>query len=291
MLNRKLVLALTVSLVMLYLPPAQAGDLPKINRPGKTLLFVYPNSGEKGGYEYGGEMYEDIKNPPTFTAPVSQYPGIYKTWFEAMGVKVQMVIDRKGFETAFKNRNFDCLTITYHGFVDTSWLTGFVKNQGNELKSYVENGGTLVLVAGRDREELPLAALFGLKVTEKPFDVVDLPDVKNKAKYAVTLRENTPFSRGVARVDTTKGDASFVEYGYLLPLPGWVEITGVSITDWPGKEHPVLVAGKLGKGKIVLTTCEINNPDNLGFNILNKTPDIPELFQLWVNIFNYLSAN
>ena len=249
----------------------QLGPAAKIKPCGLRMLFIHPAT--------PADMKRDWYEPPVkgrFTDAASNYA----PWFARLGLQVRHVHTLPQFLEAWAERTeFDVVTIGDHAWKRPTWLQRWFAKSGNELREYVRNGGTLVAEVGRDPQERPLAKLLGLNLERLPRvgkgeDIDAWIDVVKK----------TPFSRRLPdRIDTRNSDDSLVLSSYAEPLPAWARFTVCSKMD-----RPVVVAGHLGKGRIVAATAEILNPTNFAAGHAKSRFREEDLLQLWGNLLYWV---
>ena len=165
----------------------------------------------------------------------SPLPGIVLT--PAGYTNVTTVTTMDDFSAEWANRgNYNVLIFAYHAFNDAAmaeWLGPEVSN----LEAWVNSGGIFLGTAGRDATELPIAAAFGLTVSN-PGTGVDA---------IVPLEPGHPITEGIANgiLDaSTSGDNTPLNGEiYDAPLPAWASVvTRDSVGDVTS------VAGRYGNG-------------------------------------------
>ena len=249
----------------------ELGPAAKIKPCGLRMLFIHPATpaGMKRAW------YE----PPVkgrFTDAASNYA----PWFTRLGLQVRHVHTLAQFLEAWSDRTeIDVVTIADHAWKRPTWLRHWLSKSGNELLEYVRNGGALVTEVGRDPQEKLLAKLLEL-------DIEKLPRLgKGEDIDAwIDVVQKTPFSRRLLKtIDTRNSDDSLVLSSYAEPLPTWARFTVCSKMD-----RPVIVAGHLGKGRIVAATAEILNPTNFAAVHTKSRFREEDLLQLWGNLLYWV---
>ncbi len=239
--------------------PAELGHTAK-------LLFIHPAAPPGVKREWYDALTPGETDPDGFLRWLDP-------WFSLLGLEVTAVHTREELDAAWAHRDtYQLVSISDHAWLRTAWLPTWLAAERQSLRQFIEQGGVVFAEAGREQADMPLAAAFGLTCTPMP------------STSRIALRADSPLAQGGAAViDTAHCDSSFAEFDYAAPLPAWATDV-VATADGPeGGKRPVIVAGKLGKGLLVLSTAEVVNPDNMrtgGFEGLAQ----PDLLGLWQNV-------
>jgi hypothetical protein len=116
-------------------------------------------------------------------------------------------------------------------------------------------------------EDEPLAYLFGLSKYQLPPEVDEIP-----------LNPDTPFAKDVPGLKLSSQDG-FCVWVFSEPLPEWVEYV-VATKD----NAPAIVAGKYGKGCLILGTAEWVD------TTASYMPGTDDWDPFWRNVFNWIYA-
>jgi hypothetical protein len=180
----------------------------------------------------------------------SPLPGIVLT--PAGYTNVTTVTTMDDFNAAWADRgSYDVLIFAYHAFNDATmaeWLGPEVSN----LEAWVDSGGIFLGTAGRDPAELPIAAAFGLAVSNPGTGV----------NAVVPLEPGHPITAGIGDTIESTGSDNTPLNGeiYDEPLPAWASVvTRDSVGDVTS------VAGRYGNGILWLGSgFEIQNMGSAG---------------------------
>jgi len=181
--------------------------------------------------------------------------------------KVAVVNSEEDLNRLWAERdNYRILWIGYHAFRDNEWLRNWFTGHQYELEAWVREGGT-VLATIKDVEDEPLAYLFGLSKYQLPPEVDEIP-----------LTPGTPFATDVPDLKLSSQDG-FCVWVFSEPLPEWVEYV-VATKDGA----PAIVAGKYGKGCLILGTAEWVD------TTAAYMPGTDDWDPFWRNVFNWIYA-
>jgi len=187
-----------------------------------------------------------------------------------MGYKgtIYIVRSESDLNKVWPDRNkYAIIWMGYHALRDNAWLRDWLTREAYTLEAWVhEKGGTL-LATIKDVEDEPLAAIFGLYKVSAPPEVDDIP-----------LTPGTPFAEGVPDLRLSSQDG-FCTWVFSEPLPDRVQYV-VATKDGA----PAIVAGKYGKGCLILGTAEWVD------TTAAYMPGTDDWDPFWRNVFNWIAA-
>lgn len=199
-------------------------------------------------------------------APGTYSAGKVEAALKQMGYRGEIFIVRseEDLNKAWAKRNkYAIMLIAYHAFRDNAFLRNWLAAKGEEIKSWVYDIGGTILACTKDAEDDPLSALFGLTKISVPPEVDEIP-----------LTPNTPFAAGVPE-GKLSSSGGFCTFAYAEPLPSWVQYV-VATKDG----YPAIVAGKYGKGCLILGPAEwVDTTDAY-------KPGTEDWDTFWTNLFN-----
>jgi hypothetical protein len=191
---------------------------------------------------------------------------------------IKMVSTMADFTTEWAKRaDYDVLIFSYHTFTGalaadtTAWLNAELAN----IEAWVKSGGIIMTTMGRDVPEIPLAEVFGLKLSD-PNTVEAIVPVK------------APFDKDIAGsiLDSSTSADQTPQQGQIYgdPLPSWATVVTTNLAGLPSS-----VAGRYGSGAIWA---------GAGFEVVNvgagTDPDQSTFIgfkQLWKNMLDWATTS
>ncbi len=206
-----------------------------------------------------------------------ELPAVLLTPAGYNNVKTVTTIDAFQKEWANRNKHY-VLIFAYHAFANDAKLADWLQKETANLEKWVKSHGILIVTAGRDAQEKPLADLFGLKYSD--------PGTGTEA--IVPVEPGTPFAKDIAgnKMDASKSSDNTPLNGQIYndPLPSWVE--HVVTRNAAGK--PTSVTGHYGNG--VLWLGSGFESTNIGTGIDAEQSLFTGYKTLWKNFLNWATT-
>jgi len=203
-------------------------------------------------------------------APGTYSAGKVEAALTQMGYRGEIFIVRseEDLNKAWAKRNkYAIMWIAYHAFRDNAFLRDWLAAKSEEIKSWVHDIGGTIIACTKDAEDDPLSALFGLTKISVPPEVDEIP-----------LTPDTPFAVGVPE-GKLSSSGGFCTFAYATPLPSWVQYVVATKDD-----NPAIVAGKYGKGCLILGPAEwVDTTDAY-------KPGTDDWDAFWTNLFNWIDV-
>ena len=235
------------------------------------------------------------------TVQASRYPethlGLvrqYRTLLANLGCGMELATTKNELESHLAAPRKHAALILAHQCWDEPWIADWLTANGARLLEYVKNGGTLL---GQTGPGSPLTGVLGLEcVTGKVAggDVLRIQRAQLPAEMARFLPDTLDLKRNVGGYTFRQGTLlkDFIDPAPLVynpsKLPEWatyrVSIAGPAVD---GEAWPVLLAGRMGEGKILCATTPFLAREMVAINPADG-PDVPEHIRLWQAIGHWL---
>ncbi|HET7558620.1 MAG TPA: hypothetical protein VFK80_01565 [Limnochordia bacterium] len=153
-------------------------------------------------------------------------------------------------EKAWAQRDqYGVLTFSYHGFLNDAGLVDFFTKHGQEVVDWVKAGGGIFLTTRDDPQDNTIPSLFdvhytGGGATASTFDIKDAAHPVFNDTYKID-------TKALEAAISAAPDVSLVDAGVASNNPA-IKV----IATMPGSDDPALVAGQIGKGKVVFGGVE-----------------------------------
>ena len=209
-----------------------------------------------------------VGDPPKTLADVVMIPAGY--------TNIKTVSTVADFIAELPNiANYDVLIFSYHSFSANAEAQAWLPVGLAYIEAWVKSGGILLTTIGRDAQELPLAEVFGLKVSNPGTGTEAIVPVK------------PPFDKDIAgsQLDASSSADNTPQNGevYDDPLPSWAIVVTTNLAGLTTS-----VAGRYGSGAIWA---------GAGFEVTNvgagTDPDqstFTGFKQLWKNMLDWATT-
>jgi hypothetical protein len=189
--------------------------------------------------------------------------------------KIVAVGNQLTLSAVWPNRyEYGIIYFSYHSLNNNEYLRNFVadRTSSKELVQWIYDGGSLCSVL-KDPADIALATLLNLTLVNTGVDPNEIPFVPG-----------TPFIEGISD-NQIESDGGFARYGFLdnstHPLPDWVDIIAAERDG-----VPIFIAGKFGKGLIIVSGAEWLDTISYAW-----APGVGDFTQFHTNVLNYIHAN
>jgi hypothetical protein len=214
------------------------------------------------------------------------------TFFDALfrhldytdGVDFKEIIDDVAqFDQEVFSGKWDIFIISYHGLQYSATLRAWVDTNADKIEQWVSDGHGIVSTGGRDPEDIPLVAIFGLDTALCPHGMAGFD------QCCIRMVPDIPLTKGMEEIlDSRKATGApslFGQDGQAYGVGSLPQHAQVAALHPNNDDIAAIVYGRFGRGAYVFGTAEITNLD-MGFGI----PDMSEdSFTFWVNMMNWFA--
>jgi Uncharacterised BCR, COG1649. len=262
-----------------YIPPWIVSGVDCV---APSILAVIPRSNDLT--HYPEPHYADFY-PETYKGMIRQY----KNLFELLGFRIEFATEQSELDEAI-NHNMEYTAIVFgHDCFKGNWLSEWVKSNGGKLIDDVKKGLALIAETGRGSEDLPIGHLLGVSEISSCDDVnlflydheIMPEDMKGYLPKELDVYKNAIniFQYEKSRFCTKAYNQS--------TLPDWAKAIVSKPTNTNKNYLPIMIAGELGKGKIICSTTCFLSPEFITINPQDG-PIMPEVIRLWQAIGHWL---